>query len=302
VTQVTSRELELLRQLATFRYLHGGQIEALLFDGSPFSAETRETLARRVLGPLRRSGRVAVRPRSVGGTGGGSARQVYALTDAGRRALAATTGAALGQRSSRGTLFVDHALALADVAIAFRRSAAAHPGHAVLGWEADWELAAAFTGSALRPDAKLTYATPARELAAFVELDRDTERPVAFGRKVTRYVDAYQDGAWRQRLDLWPTILTVTPSVVRATNLRRTTEAVLGARYDGKALAAVTEFRFAAAAHLAEPAGPLGQIWQVAGRVGLHTLIDGAVSAAAPEADDEARRVAVVRSYWHDAP
>lgn len=66
----------------------------------------------------------------------------------------------------------------------------------------------------------------------------------------------------------------MTPTVVRATSLRRTTETVLAAAFDGSDLARVTEFRFAAVGHLREEGGPLGAIWQIAGRVGYHTLFD----------------------------
>lgn len=287
MTSVTSRELEVLRRLAGFRYLHSGQIQALLFDGSRLGPESRETLARRVVSGLRRRGLVGVRTRLTGGRGGGSARQVYFLTDAGRRAIAATTGVSLAQLSARGTLFVEHALAIADVALAFRRSALARPGHSLITWESDWELVTTLGPSPIRPDGRLVYATASCELEAFVELDLDTERPAAFARKVVRYLDLYRSGLWRERLPLWPTILTVTPAVVRATSLRRTTECILSAGPDVAALSRVTEFRFAAAAHLQEDAGPLGAIWQVAGRIGFHPLLD---------ADDASSATAEVKS------
>jgi hypothetical protein len=60
----------------------------------------------------------------------------------------------------------------------------------------------------------------------------------------------------------------VTPTAVRAASLRRTTEAVL-ASYGGEG----TEFRFAALGHVND-AGPFGEVWQVAGRAGLHALLD----------------------------
>lgn len=53
---------------------------------------------------------------------------------------------------------------------------------------------------------------------------------------------------------------------------RRTVETVLEGVVDGAALARATEFRFASTAHVVE-AGPLGEIWQVAGRVGFYGLV-----------------------------
>lgn len=274
MTTVTSQQLEILRHLASFRYLHSAQIEALLFDGSRVSPASRGTLTRRLVRELRRRGFIAARRRLVGGLGGGSARQVYVLTDAGRRALRAMTGSSLRQLSARGTLFVEHALAIADVALAFRRAALARPGHLFVSWESDWELAETLGPSPIRSDGRLVYATGSCELEAFIELDLDTERPAAFAKKIARYLDCYRSGLWRERLPCWPTVLTVAPTVVRATSLRRTTEAVLAAASDGPALAQVTEFCFAAAAHLEEDGGPLGAIWQITGRTGFQGLLD----------------------------
>ncbi|GAC1486691.1 MAG: hypothetical protein NVS1B1_01970 [Candidatus Limnocylindrales bacterium] len=239
-TTLTSRELRTLRHLARFRYLHSAQIEALLFDGSPVSPQSRETLCRRVVGSLRQRDLVGTRRRRCGGPGGGSARQVYFLMPAGRRALATATGASYAQLSARGTLFVDHALAIADVAIAFRRSALERPGHRFISWQSDWELSSAFDLAPVRPDGRLVYATPLCGLEAFVELDLDTERPAAFAKKIGRYLDCYRSGRWLDRLPCWPTVLTVTTTVVRAASLRRTTVAGLAAAYEGPALDSFT--------------------------------------------------------------
>lgn len=124
------------------------------------------------------------------------------------------------------------------------------------------------------------YATTDREIEAFLEVDLGTERPAAFAMKIARYLGLYHSGSWRERLPLWPMILTVTPTVARATSLRRTTEVVLTAAPDGTELARVTEFRFAAAAHLHEDVGPLGAIWQVAGHLGFEPLIEVEIASA----------------------
>jgi len=84
-----------------------------------------------------------------------------------------------------------------------------------------------------------------------LEVDRATERPAAFGRKIAAYLEWYRSGSWREDVTVWPVVLVVTPTAVRATSLRRTTETVL-ARSGG----AGTEFRFAALAQL-QDLGPL---------------------------------------------
>jgi len=287
VTTLTGRELEVLRRLASFRYLYSAQIQALLFDGSRVGLASRQTLARRLIRALWRRGLIGARPRLVGGLGGGSARRVYFLTDSGRRVLATAIGASSTQLAARGTLFMEHALAIADVALAFRRSALLVPGHAFISWESDWELAGTLGPSPIRPDGRLVYATASCELEAFIELDLDTERPAAFAKKIARYLDCYRSGLWRERLPIWPTVLTVTPTVVRATSLRRTTEMALSAASDGAGLSRVTEFRFASAPQVHGDGGPTGAIWQIAGRLGFHSLLDA--DDAPSESSDSVR-------------
>src|SRR5260221_4395815 len=174
-------------------------------------------------------------------------------------------------RAGRGTIFVEHALATAEVALAVRRGARAQPGHHLVSWESDWEIATALPDAPIRPDARLVYATQDCEVDAFIEVDLSTERPVVFARKIARYLALYRSGAWRTRLKLWPVVLVVTPSAVRAVSLRRTTEVVLAGTDDDARQG--TEFRFTSLSHLQE-AGLAGHIWQVAGRSGLHALVD----------------------------
>jgi hypothetical protein len=147
-----------------------------------------------------------------------------------------------------------------------------------VSWESDWEIATTLPETPVRPDARLVYATSEWEVDAFIEVDLSTERPVVFARKIARYLALYRSRAWRTRLALWPVVLVVTPSAVRAVSLRRTTEAVLaGTDEDARQ---GTEFRFTALEHL-QDAGLAGEIWQVAGRSGLHPLIDPATVTAA---------------------
>ncbi len=89
-----------------------------------------------------------------------------------------------------------------------------------------------------------------------------------FARKIGRYLDLHRSGSWRSRLPLWPLVLVVTESDARATQLRRVTEAMLSSQPDRQWLARATAFDFTSAGDLVGPAGPLGEIWQVAGRPG----------------------------------
>ncbi len=266
MTQVTSRELETLLQLACFHYLTAAQVEGFLFDGSTLRPASRERVARRVLAGLVQSGFVLPARRLVEG-GVGPARRVYALTAAGEAVLRRAGGRAGPPPARRSSLFVEHALMTAEVALAFRHAARVQPGPRLESWESDWDLAAAIPGSPLIPDARIVLAYERLTLHIFLEVDRATERPAAFARKIARYLEWHWSGTWRERLAVWPLVLVVTPTGLRAASLRRTTETVL-ARIGGEG----AEFRFATLGHLKE-AGPCGEIWEVAGRAGPHPLL-----------------------------
>lgn len=76
---------------------------------------------------------------------------------------------------------------------------------------------------------------------------------------------------WRANLPLWPRVITVTTTAARATMLREATEHVLSTRF-GRMHDGAPAFSFASLDDVLGPAGPKGQIWQVAGRPGLHPL------------------------------
>jgi len=122
VTPVTSRELETLLQLACFHYLTAAQVEAFLFDGSTMLPASRTRVARRILAGLVHSGLVQAAHRVVEG-GSGPARRVYALTGSGEAVLRRTGRRAGPPPVRRGSLFVEHALMTADVALCFKRAA-----------------------------------------------------------------------------------------------------------------------------------------------------------------------------------
>lgn len=268
MTSVTSRELETLLQLACFHYLTAGQVEAFLFEGSRLLPSSRTRVTRRILAGLVGSGFVQGAQRLVDAEGVGPARRVYGLTASGEAVLRRTGRRAGPPPARRGTLFIEHALMTAEVGIAFRGAARAKPGPALVSWESDWDLAAAIPGSPLVPDAHVVLARQRMTLDLFLEVDRATERPAAFARKIVAYLDWYHGGGWRAHLSVWPLVLVITTTAVRAVSLRRTTEAVLSrAGGDG------TEFRFAALGRLNE-FGPFGAVWQIAGRSGLHELFD----------------------------
>jgi hypothetical protein len=273
VSGESSRERDLLIRLASFRGLNTAQLQEFVFAGSSVKPRSREVTTARILARLRRRGLVAATPRLVGGPGGGSARQVHHLTEAGFRFVRTLDPALHNQRPPvRSSLFIEHALMTADVALAFHRFARANAGHALAEWAPEWQAAERLGSFTVIPDGHLVYATTEWELHAFVEVDLGSERPSRFARKIGAYLEVYRQGAWRKELASWPTVLTVTPDAARAAALRRATEDVL--RLEGQGADAVSgmEFDFAALADVVGEAGPLGRIWHLAGRPDLHAL------------------------------
>ncbi len=273
--------MALLRQLGEHRFLSRPEIEELLFGDSALTPESRRVITWRILRRLTARKLVTTNARLAGKQDGMPTRIAYFLTDSGRKLLGAIEPA-LPMRCPpiRGTFLLAHALMVAEIALAFRRNARAQAGQKVLVWECDWQAAARLAPSPVLPDARLVYALERRQIHAFIEADRGTERTRVFSRKVAGYLDLYRSGTWRAHLPVWPLVLTVTPSERRATNLRRATEALLRARPEGARIAQA--FRFAALEDLRSASGPLAEIWQVAGRAGRHPLIEAAPPSAPP--------------------
>src|SRR6266545_854047 len=130
------RETEVLVCLACFRYLNSAHVAGFAFEGSKLTPQSQRVTTQQILERLRKRGLISSTPALVGGPGGGSARPAYFLTPAGRRLVDALEGGVRARRSALGsTLFASHALAAADVALAFRRAARSRPGHEVREWE-----------------------------------------------------------------------------------------------------------------------------------------------------------------------
>jgi len=107
---------------------------------------------------------------------GGNARLVYFLTAASyNRARDENSALRAGRPGIRSSTLMEHGLACADVALAYRRLARSRPGHEVLEWECDWQAAEPLGSTVVVPDAHLSYATASDTLEAFIEIDRATE-------------------------------------------------------------------------------------------------------------------------------
>lgn len=214
--------------------------------------------------------------RSVGGPTGGSGAHAYFLTAHGVRAIDDRRFGGRPRRlPPRGTFLLRHAVATADVALAFEQTSRSHEDHQLQSFECDWEAAQRLGQTYVVPDAYLIYLTALDELHAFVEVDLGTAGSKFFARKIANYLALYRVGLWRQApKPLWPTVLVITPDATRATLLRRTTETVLAAQQDSARVQAGTEFAFTSLGALNKH-GPLAPIWEIAGRAGKQSLFEG---------------------------
>jgi len=271
----TAREEALLRELCSFRFLTHRQITELLFGHTALRPGSRETSAWRVIRDLRQRGLLTTNALQAGEPDASPTRLVYFLTPHGHRLLARSQPGLRRSSAPRGALLVAHSLMVVDIALAFRRSARSRAGHELRVFECDWEVARWLVGSRVVPDAYLRYTTAHHQIRAFVEADRGTEGTKFFRGKIERYCDLHRRGGWQERGDpatpsRWPLILTVTRTVGRAVELRRSTEAVLQRLCEHGICAA---FRFAALDDLRQR-GPFAEIWTVAGRDGAHPIVE----------------------------
>jgi hypothetical protein len=257
---------------AGFGALRVDQLEALLLLHDTLTQASRRVATYRVLAELRERAFVE----TVGLAGRPGPGRAFVLSPAGRRVYAASDPLYPRRRIGRATsvVMLDHAVALADIAVAF--ASAAHRDGVELLWESDWEALTRLQATIVIPDALVTLRHDGWRTRGCIEADRATERHQAFARKVRRYVDLYLGDRWRAELGYWPQILTVTTSDQRARSLADLAhdEAV---RYGGARIA--KSFRFISFAELAAH-GPFAVAWHVGGGVGREFILASHVNSA----------------------
>lgn len=267
IRPVTVREGAALQHLLRLRFLSARQLAEFVFDGSGVSSRSQLVMTWRLIAALRRQGLVAITLRMIGGPGAGSDRPAYYLTATGQRlARSVSPGARRARLKSPGTVLVRHALATADVLLAFRRSARSQADHELVAWECDWQAAMALGSSLVVPDAYLLYRVAEQRLHAFVEIDLGTEHTRFVAEKMRQYLELQRAGSWRARFPVWPLVLIVAETDARVVQLRRVSEAVVS-REGGGLGSAASSFRFARLAEVTDERGPLQRIWQVIGGV-----------------------------------
>jgi hypothetical protein len=226
------RDLDAIRLIAIRRFLTRPQLEELLFARVTLTPRSRQVLAWRVLGRLKRDGYVSSTSRQAGGFYGGSSLPAYFLTAGGLRLAATLCPDLPSHRPARRAAFLaPHSVMTTEIELALRRAARAAQDHDLEVWEADWQIGMRVGDRYVIPDARVAYRVGTWRNHLFIETDLGTEGTRFFARKMRRYVELYDSGVWREFLRVWPRILTVTLTEGRAVSLYRATEAMFNAQY-----------------------------------------------------------------------
>lgn len=246
---LTSRDLEILKAVCEYRLLTREQVETLLFRPERGQDHaTKTSIARKRLRLLFQHGYLDRIPMPTGRTRWGW-RPVYRLTHRGSSVVAEhfKDVAATYQNHRRPeltALFLDHALRISDIRIAFSQ-AAARCGYRIVEWLDDWHL----KRQAVKDSVTLHRVNESQETVAvipdsfvflqlghlaarfYLEVDMATMTNKRWKTRVLAYRKYVESGKYKERYHAQSLrILTVTTSIERMKNLKRTTESAGGGR------------------------------------------------------------------------
>jgi hypothetical protein len=221
---LTERDLLILKDLEQFRLLSTRQIQRLRFAAHlSTSSATRTTV--RVLGRLEGHGLIARLPRRVGGAVRGSAANVWQLAATGERLLRRLNGEVSRRRYVEpAPQFTAHTLAVADIGVAVLEATYADEFE-LLELETEPDCWRDYTNAAggrewLKPDLFAVTADSRFESHSFIEVDRATEHLPAVLRKCEGYQRYWSTGIEQANRDLFPAVVWITPTEIRAEKLR----------------------------------------------------------------------------------
>ncbi len=221
---LTPRDLDVVRSLETYRLLTTGQIQRLHFTEHVSTSSAART-AVRVLGRIEGHGLIVRLSRRIGGFDKGSAANVWQLAALGERLLRALDGDPNRRRFIEPSEpFTQHTVAVAELAVRIIEDSRRGRFEA-LALETEpacWRswVGAAGTEEWVKPDLYLVTANADYEAHAFVEIDRDTEHLPAIIRKCLTYQRYWSTGIEQARADLFPAVVWVVPTELRAERIR----------------------------------------------------------------------------------
>ncbi len=220
--RLSDRDQRVLELVARFRLASGVQLARLFWpEGTP---QTRARLSRHGLARLVSMEVLATLTRRVGGVRAGSSGHVFALGPAGQRLV----NTAKRSRSvyTPGERHLAHTLAVTELYVQLTEAQRwglvqllAFEPEPICWRSYAWAWGARLT---LKPDAALTLAAGAYELAWLIEVDRATESLTTICRKAQRHIHYHRSGAARAAGGLAPRVAWIVPDQARA-------EAITGA-------------------------------------------------------------------------
>lgn len=213
------RDIEVLRLLARFRLLKGGQLQRLIVsDGSPI---TRARRTRAVLGRLCKWRLIQRLERRIGGIKAGSDGYVYGLTGRGVGMLARTDGTPRRRAvEAPGERFVQHVLAVGELYVRLVEAARTDNTIELVTFDAEpwcWRRYPSHGGMAsIRPDAFTHTRDGVCGYVHFCEIDRATESLTTIRAKCAAYIGFWRSGVEQRRLGAFPRVLWIVPDAARA--------------------------------------------------------------------------------------
>ncbi|GAB3608372.1 replication-relaxation family protein [Humibacter ginsengiterrae] len=226
---LTDRDVLILEDLHAFRLLTTRQLQRLHLPAAPLGPHTTTAAATRgttrILGRLEQLGAVSRLERRIGGVKHGSALTIWHLGPAGERFLRAQQGGGTRRRYPEPSLsFVQHTLAVAEVAVSLREQATARRFELLeLTAEPDCWRSFNDTGISvitLKPDLLVVTADTDTETHSFAEVDLGTEHTPALLRKCRTYQQYFKTGIEQASRGLFPAVVWIVPTPRRAQQLQ----------------------------------------------------------------------------------
>lgn len=239
--QLAERDIAILHSLETYRLLDTRMVQRLHFaDHATDLAAARATT--RALQRLQYVGVITALERRIGGARRGSASFVWQLSSTGDRYLRSTRGQTTRRRYVEPSLgFLNHTLAVNEVAVALLEAGRGTPGFAVeqLNMEpANWRSFLGAGGEAmwLKPDLHVVTghsdAEGEYEEHAFLEIDLGTEHTPRIQTKCRTYADYAKTGRYQAAHGLFPEVIWLAEDPQRRAAIRRAISATRGLQPD----------------------------------------------------------------------
>lgn len=224
--RLSHRDFAVLGSLRDFRLMTGAQLRRLHFGGEQLATQARK--ARAALARLTDQQVIVRLRRRVGGIRAGSDGYVYGLSGLGYAVLDLETATVQRHRGVTQTklAFQSHVLAVSELVVELREyESAGLCDIEELCAEPDcWRSTSGIAGQrrVLKPDAYVRMGVGDYELAAFIEIDQDTESLPTITRKLGVYLDYWRSGQEQQARGVFPLVWWLVPSRDRLDGIART--------------------------------------------------------------------------------